>query len=225
MNASTAPIKPGAPGQLPVILPAGLEARRGYYEGALAAARLRLRSFAATHGWTACVAEPFADALEVYDDKAALNARLRGLVEIPEGFEIPSTFCAALERRRLVTVDAELYARLYPEGDEPGAYEKLLTHELAHRLHIALLDGDEEAMGPVWFYEGFAIHAAGQFVVKPRLDRAELIDLVESPERGGYRAYSRLIEVVLETFDLAELVEEAGNDGFNAAVLKRCFDQ
>jgi hypothetical protein len=33
-----------------------------------------------------------------------------------------------------------------------GGFEKLLTHEMAHRLHIRILDGSEEAMGPVWFY-------------------------------------------------------------------------
>ena len=33
------------------------------------------------------------------------------------------------------------------DGDEENAFEKLLAHEMAHRLHIRILNGNENAMG------------------------------------------------------------------------------
>ena len=46
------------------------------------------------------------------------------------------------------------YFDRYTGVTEVYGYEKLIAHELAHAYHIQLLDGDEESMGPVWFYEG-----------------------------------------------------------------------
>lgn len=68
-----------------------------------------------------------------------------------------------LENRRLMAVAPQMYHDSYPDGREKNAYEKLLAHEIFHRLHVRILNGNEESMGPVWFFEGFAIYAADQF--------------------------------------------------------------
>ncbi|MEZ4536771.1 MAG: hypothetical protein R3D26_17495 [Cyanobacteriota/Melainabacteria group bacterium] len=76
---------------------------------------------------------------------------------------IPKTFAAGIEKGVYFSVSPAVYARIYPQGEDPDAFEKLFTHELAHRLHVRILDGDEERMGPIWFFEGFATIASGQF--------------------------------------------------------------
>ena len=115
----------------------------------------------------------------------------------------------------LMSVSPELYRSLYPQGDEESTYEKLLTHEMAHRLHIRILGGNEEAMGPVWFYEGFALYAAGQFErIASHLTAAEIWDVVNAEERGDYRQYATLFRHFLDKAPLQQLIDMAGQVGF-----------
>jgi hypothetical protein len=129
--------------------------------------------------------------------------------------ELPETYCAALEQGILMSVSPELYQRLYPEGDEGQAFEKLLTHEMAHRLHIRILDGNEEAMGPVWFFEGFALYAAAQFEQSlPALSAAGIWEIVGAEERGDYRRYAAVFRSFLGKASLQQLVGMAGKAEF-----------
>ena len=76
---------------------------------------------------------------------------------------VPSTVVGAIVGDALFVVSEPLYFQTFP-GHVERDYEKLLTHELAHRYHQDLVDGDADAMGPIWFFEGFATLAADQYV-------------------------------------------------------------
>lgn len=188
-----------------------LEPERPALTAALEAANQRLARFAHTHGWEGLVQEPFYDRVEFYDQKPAYDRRLRELTGL-QG-EIPPTYVAALEQRVLVAVSPALYRQLVPQGDEPDAFEKLLCHELAHRLHIRILEGDEEAMGPIWFFEGFAVYASDQFT-DASLSKPELWQVVTSQERGSYRSYRAVMNYLVSRTDLPELVQWARAPGF-----------
>ena len=196
-------------------LPPALEPRRAELESAVRAAVERIAAFAQTHGWGDLVREPFFDKVKIFDDKAAFAAFLIGATGVDTATELPAEFCAALENRVLTAVSPEMYDAVYADGREPGSYAKLLAHEIAHRLHIRILNGDEEAMGPVWFYEGFAIYAADQMNDPTYiLPDDELWRVVDNPKRGSYKKYGAVIRQFLKKTTIGEMVKRAGKDGF-----------
>ena len=210
---------------IPLHLEASLEPLRAAFREIILAAQRRLRQFAGQHGWHAHVQEPFATQAHIYDAKAKFDHDLLEISGMDTTIELPKTYCAALENNILMSVSPELYREVYPEGEEAGSFEKLLTHEMAHRLHIRVLKGDEEAMGPVWFYEGFALYAAGQFErTAPPLSVEEIWNVVEAQERGSYRQYASVFRHFLSKVDLHQLVEMTGKADF-ADWLKRISDK
>ena len=200
---------------IPVHLADSLEAQRTLLQSTLLAAQRRLRDFAQKYNWQAHMKEPFAKLFHVYADKASFDHNLLKICGLDTGLELPSTYCAALEQDVLMSVSPELYRTLYPEGDEESAFEKLLTHEMAHRLHIRILGGNEDAMGGVWFYEGFALYAAGQFEKNaPALNTAEIWDIVNDPERGSYRRYASVFQYFVGKASIQQLTEMAAKVEF-----------
>jgi hypothetical protein len=214
LTSSLPPLEDGI-FDMPLQLDAALEPQRGQLRGLLLSAQKRLRDFAQTHGWGGHVRAPFADSAHIHATKAAFDLDLLTLCGLDPAMELPSTYCAALEQGVLLSVSPDLYRALYPEGDEADAFEKLLTHEMAHRLHIRILGGDEEAMGPVWFYEGFALHAADQLrQAAPRLDEGEIWAIVRAEERVDYRQYVSVFDHFLKKATIQQLVSMAGRPDF-----------
>ncbi len=206
----------------PVVLPASLSSERAALEEDVRAGHERLRAFAHRFRWDGYAREPFASRVEIFDDKARFDERLRSLSGAPADTKFPSTFTAALEQGVLVVCSPEIYARSYADGVEPHSYEKLVAHELAHRLQLRLLGGKDDEMGPVWFYEGFAVYAADQFAAdgaEPTPD--ELWAVIENPKRGSYRVYGRLMRHLLKRIPLPELVEQARRPDFVAWLRRR----
>jgi hypothetical protein len=200
---------------IPLHLADPLESQRDLLQSALFAAQRRLRDFAQKYNWQVHVKDPFVKSFHVYADKTSFDYNLLKVCELDTTLELPATYCAALEQDVLMSVSPELYRTLYPEGEEEGAFEKLLTHEMAHRLHIRILDGNEEAMGPVWFYEGFALYAAGQFWNNnPALDITEIWEIVNDPERGSYRRYAAVFRYFLGKASIHQLIDMAGRAEF-----------
>jgi hypothetical protein len=200
---------------IPVQLANSLETHRPLLQSTLLAAQRRLRDFAQKHNWQVYMKEPFAKLFCVYSDKTSFDYNLLKTCGLDTGLELPSTYCAALEQDVLMSVSPDLYRTLYPEGDEASAFEKLLTHEMAHRLHIRILGGDDNAMGAVWFYEGFALYAAGQFEKNaPILRNAEIWEIVKDPERGSYRRYASVFQHFARKAPIQQLVEMAPKPEF-----------
>ena len=195
---------------IPIQLADSLETQRPLLQSTFIAAQRRLRDFAQNHNWQMHMKEPFAKLFCVYADKPSFDYNLLKTCGLDTGIELPSTYCAALEQDVLMSVSPDLYRTLYPEGDEVNAFEKLLTHEMAHRLHIRILGGDENAMGAVWFYEGFALYAAGQFENNaPILSTSEIWDIVNDPERGSYKRYASVFQYFAGKASIQQLIEMA----------------
>jgi hypothetical protein len=91
------------------------------------------------------------------------------------------------------------------------------VHELAHRLHVRLVDGHEDRMGPMWFWEGFATYVADQFPGNKPLTEAQMQQVVEAKERGSYRKYNAVFNHYLKqkNVSLADFVKHAGEPDFN----------
>jgi hypothetical protein len=107
---------------------------------------------------------------------------------------------------------------------EPGFYEKLITHELSHVFHILILNGDEDKMIPIWFFEGFPVTVAKQlefFEWSPTKDQAFLV--MEEPSRGDYRQYGWLVRQLLKKHDIKTLVSRAGDKDFNKWAINQIF--
>ena len=195
---------------IPLTLPLSLEPQREFFERIILDAQRRLKRFAVAHGWGSYGEESFADRAEIFDDKEKFDITLKDITGTEQSVEFPRTFCAALENRILLCVSPELYRKNYPEGIEEHSYEKLMTHEMAHRLHIRILDGDEDGMGPVWFFEGFALFAADQFEnEKIDLKQPDIWKIVTAKERGSYRLYSKVFRYFVKKVSIHELVERA----------------
>ena len=200
---------------IPIQLAESLESQRDLLQSTLLAAQKRLRDFAQRHNWQSHMKEPFAKLFRVYADKASFDHDLLEICGLDTTLELPSTYCAALEQDVLISVSPELYRTLYPEGDENSAFEKLLTHEMAHRLHIRILGGNEDAMGAVWFYEGFALYAAGQFEKNaPALNTMEIWNIVNDPERGNYSQYASVFQYFAGKASVQQLIVMASKVEF-----------
>lgn len=213
---------------VPVSLSPDLEEQRDELEIELLRAQEIVGNFASLHGWRHHTADPFMHTVEIFDGQEAFIDALLALLERQKFSDdpdnailLPDAVSAALEKDVLMAVSPAAYAMIYPQGMEENSYARLLAHEMAHRLHVRILGGDEDAMGPVWFYEGFAIAAAGQFSRrKPAVTPEEAVRIIRREARGDYRAYATVMEMVLQKKSLPELVGMAGKPGFNEKVVE-----
>lgn len=194
------------------------------YQGSVEETRLvigraqgRIDRFAQEHGWEHLLRPVLYDSCEIYQSGPALIRRIRELHRLPESYELPAaTIVGALEKRILLFVSPEEYERMVPAlAGELNGYEKLFAHEIAHRLHVAVLEGDEDAMGPRWFYEGFAVVASGQH------PDAAFQSAPEAMASGSYREYGALVRRLMTRIPLAELVSRAGSPNFQNWALEQ----
>jgi hypothetical protein len=202
-------------------------ATEGAYMARVARAEEIVRAFAAEHGWEEHAARRAFDSVEIVADREALWARVLELYEAPDDTPLPDQPpVAALEARVLLAVTEEEYARAHPEyAREDESFAKLLAHEILHRLHIAIV-GDEEKMGPRWFYEGFAVVASGQ-----RFDAgltyataAEALAGTRETDALAYRRYAAALRFFLRCASIEELVDRAWREDFERDLESMCPD-
>jgi len=200
----------------PLSIPPALEGERPALRAAVRDAQRRIVRFAATYGWARLVEEPFATEARIFDRKADFDRDAIALTGSEPATLLPKTFSAGLERGVLIAVSPALYAANFPEGArDPAGYEKLLAHEIAHRLHVRILDGHEDDMGPIWFFEGFAVYAAGQWAEDAWDPEPELLDSVlRSSRRGSYRDYGKVFRFFARRVPLRDLIGQAAKPRF-----------
>jgi len=207
--------------EIPLKLPSELETQRAFYESQIESAQRRIVAFAREHDWKDHLAEPFAMEAEIFAHQSQFFEALKKLPGFPAEAQLPTTAVAALEDHKLMAVSGEEYKRICPLNDAPGAFEKLLAHEIAHRLHVRILSGNEEAMGPIWFFEGFATFAAGQ-CGNLELTGEEILQVIRESERGSYIKYNAALRFFLKRFSLKEMVYSAGQSDFISGLEKYC---
>jgi hypothetical protein len=205
------------------VLSASLESRREEFRQNYIHAQIRLRNFARQYGWEKLTETPFVTQIEIYDTKDGFDKRMRSFSPDETNAKIPKTFSACIEKGIFAAVSPEIYVENYADGREPDAYEKLMTHELAHRLHVRICKDDEDKMGPVWFYEGFAIYVADQLNLnRPKLSTAEIWSILDASERGSYAKYNVVFRYFLKDAPLPEYVQRAGEPGFREWLKAHC---
>jgi hypothetical protein len=176
-----------------LLLPAALESRRPEMMQMILAAQRRLLLFARRFDWDHLLQTPLLERVEIFASKVDYDAHLRKLYPETAQMAIPGTFVAGFENTSFFAVAPEVYAEKFPKMVEPDFYEKLICHELAHKLHTRLVNGQEEKMGPIWFWEGFATYVAGQFEGDyGQLSRQQIETIMNEPQRGDYRQYNRV---------------------------------
>jgi len=204
--------------RIPLTLSISLEPQRQVLEEMIVNAQMRVKSFAAKHGWLDLISEPFAEAADIYDSKYDFDRAAIHLMQLPQATQMPEKAVACLENGVLMTVAPHIYSQVYPEGIEANSFEKLMAHEIAHRLHVRILGGNEDAMGPIWFFEGFAIYAASQFENSTlELGDSEIWEVVRGTERIGYEKYAAAFRHFAgKSSNLSDLVKMAGTQDFEA---------
>jgi hypothetical protein len=208
-----------APGvyDLPLKIPKSLESRRKELSQDCLAAQKNIREFAERNGWEKLTESPLVEAVEIYATKEDFDKAVCELSPELIGKPIPTTFSAAVEKNVFYAVTPEVYHDNNPKEREEQAYVKLLTHELAHRLETRIVNGNEDKMGPIWFFEGFAVYVADQYrATLPTLSEAEVWAIVNAKERGSYPKYKAVFIHFLKDVTIQEYVTHAGNDDFIA---------
>ncbi len=201
----------------PIVLPASLEGQEPDVRAAVERACRHIDTFAAAHGWKHLVGDCFYDRVEVFETQPELTDRIIALHQLPPETKLPTGVVAALEKRVLMAVTETENQRLNPAyTQQDDAWARLLAHEIGHRLHVAVLDGDEDAMGPSWFFEGFAVVAAGQKLGAP-LTYTSAEDALQGCHSNAplaYRRYAAAVRYFMSRVPLATLVEQAGSTDF-----------
>lgn len=205
---------------IPLILPESLEPQRDSLHQTLINAQRRLRDFSCRNGWALFLNESFAERFEVYNNQNEFIQALLRITGADASTDLPETISSVLEEGVLMSVSPEVYSRIYPEGIENKSFEKLITHEMAHRLHIRILGGNEDAMGPIWFFEGFAILAAGQFE-DASMQPVRILQILAEKKRGSYKEYASLVRNFLKQVSVKEMVKHAADKDFIDWLLER----
>ncbi len=199
-------------------LPADHEEERAEYAASVLRALDIVRAFAQDHDWSRHMQEPYFHGIEIFSTREQLWHRILELNAIVDDISLPTDgLTAALEGGVLVAVVKEEAQLARPEYFiNQTDYDRALAHEIVHRLHIRLLDGNEEAMGPGWFFEGFAIYGSGQILgadieIK---NLGEALALTKAAERGAYAQFAAAFRWLAQRVPLDELVRNAAAQDF-----------
>lgn len=205
---------------VPLTLAPSLEFRRDLYGVFVRSGQRRIRDFSRRYKWQRHTSTPLVRSVAIYDDKEDFDLAAARLIGASPT-RIPRTRVAAERRGELAMVAPDVYRELAAEGIETDSYEKLVAHELAHVLHGRILDGAEELAGPLWFYEGFAVYAAGQFeVLQQEPTHDEIVRVVQGAEPGNQRLAGGVLRYYARRVPLQELVKRAGQANFRSWLLQ-----
>ena len=199
-------------------VPPGDGDRLERYAASVASAELIVKTFAKEHGWERHLEEPLFNRVEIFRSQEALWGWLTTRAGIKPDSPMPTDgLIAGLEFDTLLAVRPEEAKRIRPEYfDGDDEWTRLLAHEMAHQLHLRVLDGNDKAMGPQWFYEGFAVIASGQRLGTKlqfkTVDEAFVHGTTEG--RGAYGRYAAAVRFWTQFAPLDQLVEEAGEADF-----------
>ncbi|MDX2462925.1 MAG: hypothetical protein QNK31_00305 [Porticoccus sp.] len=180
-----------------------------------------VRNFAAEHGWEEYCTSFDQTPVQIAQDQASLCTHLRDIGELDD--DPPPGLIAVVLTEMVIVVDEDDVNNIRPEYLEiDDGWVRLIAHEFAHLLHEAIVSGDEEKLGPRWFFEGFACMAAGQTLgrVFDTESPEQVLEAVKLECRGQYAAFEAAVRYFCQRYDLADLVERAGNESFEQWLLQ-----
>lgn len=200
---------------IPLELPYSEEKKRPWYEKVIRDAQERISVFALDHQWSEHVSTPLIKRVRVFETKEQFDREVKSAFHYDSETRLPQSFSAIVSDGTLLAVMPNTYSENYKVGQEEDAYEKLFTHELAHELHIRILQGEEDQMGPRWFFEGFALYAANQFDNSQlELTKEDIREIVSLDKPVTYAYYRLVMDELLLHMELKEAVEHAKYQSF-----------
>lgn len=200
--------------EIPLIVSDSLTSKKDYINQCIIQAQRNIVDFSKEYGYEAYVCPSFMKKAEIFATQDDFKKVISGYLDLPKGFILPATVSAVLEEEIFMSISPSLYKDIYPiEGEKEKGYERLVTHEIAHRLHVRILHGDEEAMGPSWFYEGFATFVAKQFLDFD-CDKNTMWDIIENNKQVPYKYYAAIFRYLSKKVNLHELVMSTSKDTF-----------
>ena len=152
--------------------------------------------------------------IKVFSSKDAFDKALISADGLPSSTKLPSTFVGVVDADVLYACSEPVAQANNPIVKSRGDYIKLLTHEMTHALHIALLRGDETKMGPKWFFEGLAVYAADQYPNDPPASDGTYRSVVLETSKKDYRLYVAAFRRLAKAYPIAELINKASKPGF-----------
>lgn len=146
--------------------------------------------------------------------------------------DLPETFGGLATNDQFYLASPELFRKTWDKQYGAAAwngrtYHRLMMHELSHTAHAQFavkVLGDEERMGPTWFFEGFACYSAGQFSDQPALSRADFtrqLAEIRAGKQVGYPAYARMVSTLAAKVPVPVLLRHAGDKDFPEAFLSQ----
>lgn len=106
--------------------------------------------------------------VKIYDEHDRFSYKLAEMFDLSPAEILPS-FVGTIVDKVLYLMVPEYYFNLNPTLNKSTAYQQLIAHEIAHQYHVFLLNENEEKMGPIWFFEGFATTVANQYEFSNRM--------------------------------------------------------
>lgn len=171
-------------------------------------------SFSRTHRLKIVRQEDIVETVVHYESKAEFDKMISAQPSWPKGVIVPTTYAGVGLKKEFHVVSLEAYQRIHPT-DTADDYRKLLVHELIHLLHIAVLDGREDDMGPIWFFEGLACFAADQYSKSPELPRQRIDEILNDTNRGSYANYAAMLRGLVKKESVTDLIKKASAKDFS----------
>lgn len=215
---AAAAFAPASPAKSPLPLVAyACSGRTEDFRPTLERATERLADFARREALGGLAPARFAERVIVYPSKACFDAMVRSSPGWPSAQrDVPRNFLGVAQQRELHVVAWPVFHEVHP-ADSLDDYVKLVAHELTHLLHAAMA-GDEDRMGPIWFYEGLAVAAADQYPGAPVPTGDALHDVLHSSDRGNYADYGAIVRALSRHRSLGVLVQFAPDPDFDDRV-------
>lgn len=122
---------------------------------------------------------------------------------------IPKTYVAFGDGGILRTISLKAYLKVHPDHTRKDFID-LLVHEAAHIFHSKKY-GDE-GMGPIWFFEGFAVVAADQYFNDVKLSKDEMKAVAAAKRRGDYKKYGFMVRELKKTHSIGDMLQKAKDE-------------
>lgn len=181
-------------------------------------AELLIAAFAFRNGFGDAYRRGLVREIKVFTTKAEFDRYLLAAGVWTQTAPVPENYVALFHKGTLLATAEDDARRTNPAMGGHDDYVRILTHEFAHGLHIAVLNGDDAAMGPRWFFEGFAVAAAGQFE-GPEISAADYRAVIAGLPKSDYRVFGAAVRKLAQTHSYADLIERARKPGFDAWAL------
>jgi len=156
----------------------------------------------------------FVSYVRVYSSKEDFDRMILDSPDWPKNTLVPKTYVGVGQKKSLHVISWSGYSKIHP-NDAYEDYRKLLSHELAHLLHVAYLKGNEDLMGPTWFFEGFACFVAGQYLGGKLPDHTTMIGAMSNPKRGSYRTYAAILNRLSKLKPIRYFLDHAADADFS----------